>query len=109
MKLSNRFLNLVKQQLNSFEAEAPLEKLVVYIAQARDGRAPSLEAVSQWPATGNKSLPPVEADPELRAPSPDRRWYPLQEGTILLGVLRAEKPLSSPSWPTRLDLSLIHI
>ena len=107
MKLSNRFLNLVKQQLSSFEAEAPLEKLVVYIAQARDGRAPSLEAVSQWPATGNKSLPPVEADPELRAPSPDRRWYPLQEGTILLGVLRAEKPLSSPSWPTRLDRRLL--
>lgn len=106
MQLSNRFLNLAQQQLNSFEAEAPLTQLVVYIAQAKDGHPPSLEAVSQWPTTRNNSLPPVEADPELRAASPDRRWYPLQEGTILLGVLRAEKLLTAPSWPARLDRRL---
>lgn len=106
MQLSNRFLNLAQQQLSSFEAEAPLAQLVVYVAQTKDGQPPSLEAVSQWPSTKNNSLPPVEADPELRAPSPDRRWYPLQEGTILLGVLRAEKLLTAPAWPARLDRRL---
>ncbi len=105
MQLSERFLNLVKQQLNSFEAEPCLKQIVVYIAQTRDGQNPSLEAVGEWPNNG-KGLPPVEADLELRAPSPDRRWYPLQDGSILLGVLRAERLRSDQAWPEGLDLRL---
>ena len=90
MKLSDRFLNLVQQQLFSFEGENSLQRLVVYVAQARDGQEPSLEVVGQWPSSA-KALTSVESAQELRTPSPDRRWYPLQEGSILLGVLRAER------------------
>ena len=73
MQLSERFLTLVQQQLISFESEADLQQLVVYVAQSKDGQSPTLEAGGQWP-TGGKPLPPVEADEGLRAPSPDRRW-----------------------------------
>ncbi len=105
MQLSERFLTLVKQQLASFEGEAAIKHLAVYVAQSRDGESPSLEAVGQWPSLV-KVLPPVESDSELRAPSPDRRWYPLQEGSILLGVLRAERVPSDQVWPDFLDQRL---
>ena len=105
MQLSDRFLNLVQQQLRSFRADVPVERLVVYVAQPRSGQAPSLEAVGEWPEKSN-SLPPVEADPELRTPSQVRRWYPLQEGEMLLGVLRAELPASIKGWPESLDKDL---
>ena len=83
---SERFVNLVSQQLSRFEAEEAVQYLVVYVAEARDGKSPSLEAVGHWPDLA-KSLPPVEADKELRVPSSYRRWYPLQDGQLLLGVL----------------------
>ena len=105
MQLSNRFLSLVQQQLRSYQAEHELEKLVVYIAQARDGQVPSLESVGQWPID-ERVLPPVEADPALRIPSPDRRWYPLQEGSSLLGVLRVDRLSSDKAWPIELDQRL---
>ncbi len=105
MQLSNRFLNLVQQQLFSVSDEASLERLVVYVAQARDGQEPSLEVVGQWPSS-SKALSSVESDIELRTPSPHRRWYPLREGSILLGVLRAEVTLTSSAWPNHLDSRL---
>ncbi len=105
MKLSNRFLNLVQQQLFSFADENSLQRLVVYVAQAKDGQEPSLEVVGQWPSLP-KALYSVESDQELRTPSPDRRWYPLREGSMLLGVLRAEIKLPASGWPKHLDRRL---
>tara|TARA_Y100001968_G_scaffold264132_1_gene252913 strand:+ start:2387 stop:3523 length:1137 start_codon:yes stop_codon:yes gene_type:complete len=105
MKVSERFLNLVRQQLISYEADPAVEHLVVYIAQSNDGESPSLEAIGQWPVL-KKALQPLEADRELRAPSPNRRWYPLQEGDILLGVLRVERYSTSKEWPESLDRRL---
>ncbi len=105
MQLSERFLNLVQQQLESFESEADIQQLVVYVTQSKGGESPSLEAVGQWPNLG-KVLPPVETDPDLRAPSSDRRWYPLQDGSILLGVLRAERFAVDQVWPETLDQRL---
>ncbi|WP_320675215.1 HAMP domain-containing sensor histidine kinase [Prochlorococcus sp. MIT 1341] len=105
MELSDRFLNLVQKQLSSFQAEEQLSHLVVYVAQATPGHSPSLEAIGEWPLKGNV-LSPVGEDPDLREPSPHRRWYPLQEGQILLGVLRAESLHSSPLWPDSLDENL---
>ena len=104
MQLSDRFLHLVQQQLDCYGDEHQIAKLVVYIARNRDPQAPSLEAVSLWPETGH-SLPPVESDPELRAPSPDRRWFPLQDGQKLLGVLRAEHN-AGPGWSASLERRL---
>ncbi len=104
-QLSDRFMNLVQQQLSSFESEQSVQRLVVYFANTKGGQSPTLEAIGHWPIPGN-SLPPLETDQELRAPSPDRRWYPLQEGTMLLGVLRAERLKNLNGWPESLDQRL---
>ncbi len=105
MELSDRFLNLVKRQLSAFDAEENLQRLVVYVAQTSSEEDPTLEAIGEWPDT-DQVLPPVEEDPGLRDPSPARRWYPLQEGQILLGVIRAECLQSLEEWPDGLDKSL---
>ena len=105
MNLSERFLHLVSQQLTSFEKEPSIDLLIVYIAQSRDDQAPTLEPVGQWPDV-KKVFPPVESDPSLRAPSQDRRWYPLQDGSILLGVLRVERLTTSEGWSDSLDQRL---
>ncbi len=102
MELSDRFLNLVQKQLSSFQADEQLSHIVFYVAQSIPGKPPSLEAIAQWPDLG-KTLPSVEADSDLREPSPYRRWYPLQEGQIILGVLRVECLPSSVFWPDSLD------
>ncbi len=106
MQFSDRFLGLVQQQVSSFEAEAELENVVVYVAKSDEGNTPSLEIVGQMKGKNNKILTPIENDPNLRAPSPNRRWYPLQDGSILLGVLRAERSTGSDSWPELLDKRL---
>ncbi len=104
MKISDRLVDLIRQQLVSFQDE-DLEFLVVYVTEKNGNKPPNLVLVGQWPIDG-KRLPPVEADRELRVPSPNRRWYPLQEGQMLLGVLRAERSLSSSSWSSSLDRRL---
>ena len=86
MQYSERFLNFVQQQLTSFHADHELEHVVVYVARSGDSGSPTLEVVGQWPQL-EKVLQPVETDTALRTPSSNRRWYPLQEGSILLGCL----------------------
>ncbi len=106
MQFSDRFLNLVQQQLSSFDAETELENVVVYVAHTNEDDSPSLEVVGKIPGNINKVLPPIANDPNLRAPSPNRRWYPLQDGTGLLGVIRAERFASDQEWPESLDSRL---
>ncbi len=105
MELTAAFLNLVQQQLKSFDGESAIKILVVYVAQTKNDQAPTLEVVGQWPVSDN-SLLPIEADSELRAPSPYRRWYPLQNEKMLLGALRVECFHSEAAWPDLLDMRL---
>ena len=105
MHYSERFLNFVQQQLMSNEADQELAHVVVYVARSGDGGSPTLEVVGQWPKS-EKVLQPVETDTALRTPSSNRRWYPLQEGSILLGVIRAERIASEDEWPESLDQRL---
>ncbi|WP_269609575.1 sensor histidine kinase [Prochlorococcus marinus] len=106
MQYSERFLNFVQQQLMSFQANQELEHVVVYVARSGDSGSPSLEVVGQWPKS-EKVLQPVETDTALRTPSSNRRWYPLQEGSILLGVIRAERIASEEEeWSESLDQRL---
>ena len=105
MQYSERFLNFVQQQLMSFQADQQLEHVVVYVARSGDSGSPTLEVVGQWP-NSEKILQPVETDIALRTPSSNRRWYPLQEGSILLGVIRAERIASEEEWPEFLDQRL---
>tara|TARA_Y100001968_G_scaffold171972_1_gene157381 strand:+ start:1 stop:1113 length:1113 start_codon:yes stop_codon:yes gene_type:complete len=105
MQYSERFLNFVQQQLISFQADQLLEHVVVYVARSGDTGSPTLEVVGQWPKS-EKVLQPVETDTALRTPSSNRRWYPLQEGSILLGVIRAERTPTEEEWPEYLDQRL---
>ncbi len=105
MQYSERFLNFVQQQLMSFQADHKLEHVVVYVARSGDSGSPTLEVVGQWPKS-EKVLQPVETDTALRSPSSNRRWYPLQEGSILLGVIRAERFPTEEEWPETLDQRL---
>ena len=105
MQYSERFLNFVQQQLMSFQADQLLEHVVVYVARSGDSGSPTLEVVGQWPQL-EKVLQPVETDTALRTPSSNRRWYPLQEGSILLGVIRAERIPTEEEWPESLDQRL---
>ena len=84
------------------EHEHELEHVVVYVARSGDSGSPTLEVVGQWPKS-EKILQPVETDTALRTPSSNRRWYPLQEGSILLGVIRAERTPTEDEWPESLD------
>ena len=105
MQYSERFLNFVQQQLMSFQADQEIDHVVVYVARSGDSGSPTLEVVGQWPKS-EKVLQPVETDTALRTPSSDRRWYPLQEGSILLGVIRAERIPSEEEWSESLDQCL---
>lgn len=105
MQYSERFLNFVQQQLMSFQSHQELEHVVVYVARSGESGSPTLEVVGQWPKS-EKVLQPVETDIALRTPSSNRRWYPLQEGSILLGVIRAERIASEEEWPEFLDQRL---
>ncbi len=105
MQYSERFLNFVQQQLMSFQADQQIEHVVVYVARSGESGSPTLEVVGQWPKS-EKVLQPVETDTALRTPSSNRRWYPLQEGSILLGVIRAERIPTEDDWPESLDQRL---
>ncbi len=106
MHFSSRFLSLVDQQLSSFESDPEIEVVVAYVAKTNENDSPTLEVVGQSPKDMMKDLGSIEDDPDLRAPSLNRRWYPLQEDSVLLGVLRVERFTSQEKWSDDLDKRL---
>ena len=102
MMLSEQFVDLLLKQLESFGSSSGVTHLVVYMAAANKSSDAGFELVSQWP-NSNKSLLPIEEDPELKVSSPNRRWYPLQEKNILIGVLRVEANFKNGEWPELID------
>tara|TARA_B100000073_G_scaffold347066_1_gene360211 strand:- start:747 stop:1886 length:1140 start_codon:yes stop_codon:yes gene_type:complete len=105
MKLSDRFENLILKQLESFGSFMGVQHLVVYLASPKDDAKAKFEIIGQWPQI-NKLLMPIDDDPELKASSPNRRWYPLQDKDILIGVLRVETDFDDGEWPFLLDSRL---
>ena len=105
MNLSKNFEELINKQLESFGCLMGVTHLVMYIASAKQGTKASFEIISQWPQI-DRLLVSIEDDPSLKISSPNRRWYPLQENDILLGVLRVETDLKGGSWPVSLDSRL---
>ena len=105
MKLSKKFEELIIKQLESFGCSMGVTHLVMYLASAEQGSKASFEMISQWPKI-DRLLKSVEDDPSLKVSSPNRRWYPLQENDILLGVLRVETDLKGGNWPVSLDSRL---
>ncbi len=105
MKLSDKFVKLVLAQLESFGCSMGVRHLVVYLASAKKDAKAGFELIGQWPEI-EKSLMPIDVDPELKVSSPNRRWYPIQEKDILIGVLRVETDFNNGEWPLLLDSRL---
>jgi len=105
MQLSNKFEELVLTQLESFGCFMGVKHLVVYIASAKKGEKACFELLGQWPQN-ERSLKPIADDPELKVSSPNRRWYPIQDKDILMGVIRVETDFTRGEWPLMLDSRL---
>ena len=105
MNLSKKFEELIIKQLESFGCSMGVTHLVMYLASAKQGTKATFEMIGQWPQI-DRLLTSIEDDPSLKVSSPNRRWYPLQENDILLGVLRVETDLKGGNWPVSLDSRL---
>lgn len=105
MKISQKFEDLTLKQLESFGCSMGVTHLVIYLASAKEGSKAIFEMIAQWPQV-DRLLVSIEDDPTLKVSSPNRRWYPLQEKDILLGVLRVETDLKNGNWPLILDSRL---
>ena len=105
MNLSDEFQNLIIKQLESFGCFMGIKNLIVYFASAKEDSKAGFELISQWPQL-DRSLLPVDDDPELKVSSPNRRWYPIQDKEFLIGVLRVETDFDDGEWPLILDSRL---
>ena len=105
MPLSNKFEELVLTQLESFGCFMGVEQLVVYLASAKKGEKAGFELLGQWPQN-DRSLKPIADDPELKVSAPNRRWYPIQDKDLLIGVIRVETDFTRGEWPPILDSRL---
>lgn len=105
MPLTDRFLRFADQQLSSLCNAAALKHLALYLSRpAQNSEGPALELIQQWPM-GERQLPAVDQDADLRRPARERRWYPLQDGNRILGALRAELE-TGQDWNPALDQRL---
>ena len=105
MNLSKKFEELIIKQLESFGCSMGVTHLVMYLASAKRGTKATFEIIGQWPQI-DRLLISIDDDPSLKVSSPNRRWYPLQDNDILLGVLRVETDLKGGNWPVSLDARL---
>ncbi len=105
MKISQKFEDLTLKQLESFGCSMAVTHLVLYLASAKEGSKATFEMIAQWPQV-DRLLVSIDDDPTLQVSSPNRRWYPLQEKDILLGVLRVETSLNDGNWPIIIDSRL---
>ena len=105
MKISHKFENLILKQLESFGCSNGVTHLVMYLASANKESKAGFEMIGQWPQV-DRLLISIEDDPALKVSSPNRRWYPLQENDILIGVLRVETNFKEGQWPLILDSRL---
>ena len=105
MKISQKFEDLILKQLESFGCSMGVTHLVIYLATAKNGTKATFEIIGQWPQF-DRLLISIDDDPTLKVSEPTRRWYPLQENDILLGVLRVETNFKDGNWPVNLDSRL---
>ncbi len=105
MKITQKFEELILKQLESFGCSMGVTHLVLYLASANQESKANFQMIGQWPKV-ERLLISIDEDPSLKVSSPSRRWYPLQENDILLGVLRVETDLTEGNWPITLDSRL---
>lgn len=104
MQLTDRFLGFAEQQLEGISGGSGLRRLGLYLSQPAADQSPSLVLIRQW-SIDDRQLPPADNDPELRLPARGRRWYPLQDGDLILGALRADLD-PREDWTADLDARL---
>ena len=101
--ISERFRQLVAQQLDQFCDCQELVGLGVYVAMpAADGEL-QLQLVQAWPRTATRLEPAAEAAP-LLTPRQSRRWLPLRQEAAVIGALRGDSALGQ--WPEPLNQRL---
>ena len=101
--ISERFRQLVAQQLDQFCDCQELVGLGVYVAMpAADGEL-QLQLVQAWPLTETRLEPAAEAAP-LLTPQQSRRWLPLRQEAAVIGALRVDSALGQ--WPEPLNRRL---
>ena len=105
MEITQKFEDLIIRQLESFGCSMGVSHLVIYLASAKQDSKATFQMISQWPQI-DRLLVSIDDDPTLKVSEPSRRWYPLQENDILLGVLRVETDLNEGNWPLILDSRL---
>ncbi len=94
--VSERFLVLLRHQLDQFADCRDLRSLVVYVTHQGEDGHPTLMPVGQWPAD-DRSLPALDSSSRLRVPAEERRWLPLRDEQVLLGALQVETAIAP--WP----------
>ncbi|MFM7313728.1 MAG: sensor histidine kinase [Cyanobium sp.] len=94
--VSERFLSLLRHQLDQFADSPDLRSLVVYVAHQGSEGPPGLLPVGQWPVDARR-LPSIQDDAALGWPDPQRRWLPLRQHQRLLGALQVE--IQGGDWP----------
>ena len=104
LQLTDRFLTFADQQLEQLNRNHCFQHLAVYVSQAGESNQPPLVLIRQL-AAAERTLPPADADPELRQPAHERRWYPLRDGELILGALRADL-VPEEEWHPQRDLQL---
>ena len=104
LQLTERFLSFADQQLEQLNRNHCFQHLAVYVSQAGESNQPPLVLIRQL-SVSERTLPPAEADLELRRPAQERRWYPLRDGELILGALRADL-VPEEEWHPQRDLQL---
>ena len=96
IQLTDRFLDFADQQLAPQVRTGSIRHVGLYLSTPPDTSGPPLVLIRQW-SSGRLSLPPADADPDLRTADAQRRWFPLQDAGLILGALRVELE-STSSW-----------
>ena len=104
LQLTEPFLSFADQQLEQLNRNRCFQHLALYLSQAADKDQPPLVLIRQLSAA-ERTLPPADADPELRRPAQERRWYPLRDGELILGALRADL-VPAEDWDPQRDQQL---
>ena len=104
LQLTEPFLSFAAQQLEQLNRNRCFQHLALYLSQAADKDQPPLVLIRQLSAA-ERTLPPADADPELRRPAQERRWYPLRDGELILGALRADL-VPAEAWDPQRDQQL---
>ena len=101
--ISERFRQLVAQQLDQFCDCQELVGLGVYVAMPGADGELQLQLVQAWPLTETRLEPAAEAAP-LLTPQQSRRWLPLRQESAVIGALRVDS--AQGQWPELLNQRL---